>query len=850
MADNSRPVYQHRRAIPSGAGAPLPGQIQEGEIALNLGSRDVFTSRPNPTPWPNPAKPADQLSDSDYVWRDLWSNGNPTTRIGAALNLYSTTSLSAPLNPADAQYAYITLTAPKNATVNGRPALPAQFKILLNGGVDSELSLQVLGSAATGPNRQVLTFTNPMTLRDQGSVPGLMSKIRYLVSNQYVVPHADIGGRNTLDSDYPNSTGWRVEIDDTGFGEGYPDSGRVLIWYADSDSVFTKPMTVSADASFIANISNNIGSIDGIIQSSRQALPVGFPFYAGRATTLNNPQVGLFYDATPLGTFTINETGRPAPLFNRSNNAFYTTNITNSGALSNVLLIDGNTSSLTAQALLPGQRRLMRLLTSSDSDVSIIKLNSRPFINFEPPAFGLNSEALQPETGDIWIDNAPSTTQSAAAFAGQYSWYDDTLSQNAWTQQFVANKFDSEIQKTFPAQSLNAQFIRNVMLNGYDSDAFGPSYPARNLVTNDSDGAVLNKIAHWSEWRTVPSVSYLDPYRDQRAYVPDYGLRSNPLGLSAYQQFTNPDGLSRDAWKDFITFLNPNTTGSIATREFAYYVGGPTTPSPQGPYYATSEVALAADVYVNGVRLQQGQDYTFVSPGGRVYPVTTPTGWTPLPTDQVTVVFWTGSYRESVNTRTQITYVWGVNAFSDSDVAITNTSGVLANPIYTDVYVNGVRLSSQTTPAAPADYTYRPLPNGDDYYIDFVVNPGAGDLITIIGIAPQPITFLTNKRRVFRFTLPMDSDIASAITVSPYVYDGEGLSVLLNGVELEQEGGALNVPPLYDYTYTTSYDPQLGTTSTTVIPTPELFAILTSKNNPVPPNRVNTLKIITFGTAD
>ena len=47
---NGRPVYKHRRSLSTGLnaeGQPTTDQIEQGEIAINLSTRKLYTKRPN-----------------------------------------------------------------------------------------------------------------------------------------------------------------------------------------------------------------------------------------------------------------------------------------------------------------------------------------------------------------------------------------------------------------------------------------------------------------------------------------------------------------------------------------------------------------------------------------------------------------------------------------------------------------------------------------------------------------------------------------------------------------------------------------------------------------------------------
>lgn len=827
MANNSRPVYQHIRTYNSGLngdGQPLAGDVNEGEIAINLATKRLYTSRNSIDYYP---ADSENTTDSDHVNAQEWASGASLQKVGAVIRVYGITAFPFEPEPLLRVFAGITLSAPNvNVAPAGGPAAPAHFRYRLNGGVDSDLSVQVLGRFPV--NQPYLNFTNPLRVDSDLTGAGFLRKFQYATDNQYVTPNPILpqsgwpGGE--FDSEYPNATGWRVIVDQTPLSPSFPDSGTIYIWYQDSTSNVTQDVVITPDSDFVRYVNYTQDDVYAVIQSSTQfAIPSGqFPFYTGH-TSPYGTDVEVLVDSTPFLPFFTSRTyasGTPVG----------TVTLRNAGTAVNTILLSrlqGNTAKTFGAT-----NTYLRARLYTDSD-QVVKLNNVPFIGQVPPGGGTEAQAgsqTPPETGDIWIDNSNGPTLEDAA-GGIYHWFDDTLRNHPFVQN-IARGYAQEIHTRYPSYT-DAQ-IRQAMISGIrnsvDPDLF--DYPARNLVFVGPDSAVLLPTTVWNEWRAIPSVSNLDPQPELRPYVPDYGLRADPNALGRHETFTNPNGIDSDAWRAFIENLEPNRSGTIAVRRYITYYGLPPGTDLVGmKYYPTSTSAVAADVYVSGVRLVEGVDWRFAVGRGFVYPITS--SWNPLPTDEIVIVYWSPSYRETITQRTVLTYYW-YNTTRDSDILLND--GTPADDGLTDVYVNGVRLSATISGPDPADYQFELLPDGSAFFVNFIDSEGRprpGDTVTIVGVQPDRISFLTNRRRVYKFPIPV-SPTTTSLAIQSYVYDSDGIDVQLNGVSLEAPE---------DYNFTTLFDPVTQTTETTVYPSPALLAIIRDSDY-----AGSTLNIVSFGT--
>lgn len=837
MATN-RPSYQHVRTYNSGVngdGQPSAGTINEGELAINLATKRVYTSRRAVTYFPPDSE--NTLGDSDHVRvGNAFYNGSPTTlKIGAKFRIFSITGFDSEDIPMERRYSgmYLTIPAVPNATED----VPAHYRWRMNGGQDSELSAHIYNVPDPAPN-QLISFTTPLTLDSEEvgaiTLPGLGKKMEWFIgkSSPFTTRNQQIQW-NRFDSDYANRQGWYSFFDATPLSANYPDSGTLYIWYdgtyVDSENAtttypqITRPANIVPDSDFIRYCDFTQEDLYAVIQDSEQKYPAVFPFYNGAGSpSLENSVIELLVDST---TFLPEFTSRVFASFTPQTNAgrapvtYYRTSPT---TLSSTIVLGGlqGNSTNPLAALQPYAR--LRTYTGDDE---VFTVNNVPYVGAVPPGYGVDSEAYEGTTGDFWINNTPGDSDTYPT-PGKLSWLDDTLFNNAYAQGYARYLAQNVVPPGTPDDERRAAMLRQ-----YNLAYIGPT------------NRVLDPDTKWAEWRATPGDTWLTPRPEDEPYVPDYGLRINPIALGAYEPNAidtmtgnyvgNPRGIDSDAWTAFINTLDiTSARAGQAVRKVLNYYGPPTRLSPTGVYYyLTDSTVIAADVFYNGARLIQGVDYELVT-GLGVTPLPDWAGPAPnfpliLPTDSVTVVTYSPIIRETTVYRTIVNYIWGQGGVTtDSDLVLPVTVSVEAD--LSDVLVNGVYQIRDLTSPSSYDYSYKLLPDGS-YYVDFDRELNEDDSIVIIGYIPSPIPYAVGRRRVTRFRGPAAA--FSTFSVPHYVTDSDSVDVQLNGVSLEPGSPTQLTTGDADYSFTTIESPP--TTTITIA-----FTI----------DDTSRLNVITYGT--
>lgn len=802
------PSYQHLRTYNSGVngdGQPLPSDLVEGEISINLSTQRMYSARQAAEYFPAVEGLA---SDSDFIRIDSdfgFPGSNYTLVVGTKIRVFSMTGFDSETLPFNRRYAGITLEAPTNTqTVTGLPTKPASLRWRMNGGLDSDVSAFAAVRARDfmpTPTDTIpyLHYTNPSTFDSDTPVveggtglPGIAAKIALYVDNaNNIKTDAASGGIPAAqlfwgnDSELPNRYGWNVYFDNTRLSPAYPDSGTLYIWY---DSALpqnyntlpaAKPANITPDSDFVRYFNYTQEPLYAVIQSASQTRPnTQFPFYDSETIVPGSSFVELLVDATlylPEFTTRVFTSAQP----------FRTTTILKNTGPANCLLLQGLRGNEASQT--PNLQTWARLRQLSGEN-EIFKVNNVPYVAWTPPGYSVPLGSAYAETGEFWIDNYPGNGGTReAANPGVLNWLDDTLSGNAYVQS-VARGYAQQIHTLFPAFT-NIQ-IRDAMLSGvYNPGTDSELYPARQLVFDGADSEVLSPTTTWYEWRTIPSVSNLDPQPETRAYIPDYGLRLRPDQLGRYVPFDNPTGVDSDAWGLFIGGLNiVSPTARQVRRVLGPYYGTQGQSSRGGvnpPGWFVASLANSVEVFANGVRLLEGVDFNFTEDKYIV-----PTAmWSPRAQDATIIVYYTPAVNDTVASRN----VQQIVSDGRGSGAYQLDANIGADYQLTDVYINGVLQIPQE------DYTFQLI--STLYYVVFAQPPQFGDVISLLGYTEIQVSTLVNNRQA---NYVPQADYAANTTFGPffgYVADGpdftssNGIDVLVNGVSLDVT---------IDYSYTSS----------------------------------------------
>lgn len=810
------PSYQHIRTYNSGVngdGQPTPGSINEGELAINLATKRVYTSRREVTYLPPDSELT--LADSDHVRAvNQFYAGSPTIlRVGAKFRIFSIAGFDSEVNPDLRRYAGISLLAPFNGS-----DVPARYRWSMNGGVDSDISAHLWGDFYN-PNSPLIRFSSPLRLDSdnrtgspQLNLPGLGKKIEwYLGKNNVLRPGVNPQRFYPDDSEYPNRQGWYVYFDSTPLSVDYPDSGTLYVWNEDTylnpdgsiapNPLITREAVITPDSDFIRYCDYTQEDLYAFIQDTTQLRPgTTYPFYGNRSALGADTFFELLVDSTPfLPEFSARVFASMTPVLDGSNkDALARYNI--AGQPSAQIIIAGGLQGNNINPF-PALQPYMRLRSFTGDD-EVIVVNNVPFVGQTPPGYNIVDSDNAQSTGDFWINNFPGDSDLFPT-PGKLSWYDDTLRNNAFAQGYARYLANNVAAPGTPDVERRA-----LMLTRY------------NLVFRGPDNQILNPNTVWYEWRHVASDTNLGSRPELEPYVPDYGLRINPIALGPYEPSSldivsgnylgNPKGIDSDAWTLFINTLEiSNARAGQTVRRVRDFNGRPTRVSPEGIfYYITEATAIAVDVFYNGSRLQENIDYQFIS-GLGVTPLAEWGGGAGFPQinnlDLISIVSYSPVIRETSLFRSIDVFVWGRNATRDSDLIIPTLIGSESDIV--DVLVNGVyQVNSVTNPGFGFDYTLGTLSDGRQF-IDFNRIPNLDDIITIIAYQPAPVAYQVGRRRNVRFAGPIAA--GTVLSVPQGITDSDSIDVQVDGVSLDNNNTA--------YTWTTSIDPNILTTNVTII---------------------------------